>query len=97
VGGACAPARVRGGCARRADRVRGEGAAHTVLTRWRKSYLVTNDMMFSTYDRFSGINSKKLFFHAVDYRVRSLFEEGRNEFLHLVAMLLGRLFLGMLD
>ena len=40
---------------------------------------------------------KQLRLHAVDHLVRSLLEGGHNEHLNLVAMILGRLVLGIVN
>ena len=73
------------------------GVAHTVLKRWRKSHHVTNDMMFGTYDWFSVSNTKKVQLDAVDHLVGGFLEEGHNQTINLIAMLLDRLVLGLLN
>jgi hypothetical protein len=83
---ACAPPRARGG-----------GRGRTILKRWRKSHHVTNDLMFETYDWFSVSNTKNVQLDAVDHLVGGFLEEGHNQIINPIAMLLDRLVLGLLN
>jgi hypothetical protein len=54
-------------------------------------------MMCWTYDWISAFHSKKLTLDVGEHRVRSILEEGHNQFANHVTMLLDRLVLGMLN
>ena len=56
-----------------------------------------NDLMFGTYDWFSVSNTKKVLLDAVDHHVGGFLEEGHNQTINLIAMLLDRLVLGLLN
>jgi hypothetical protein len=53
--------------------------------------------MFGTYDWFSVSNTKKVQLDAVDHLVGGFLEEGHNQIINPITMLLDRLVLGLLN